>query len=246
MNSLSHVTAAILAGGTGTRLRSVVADRPKVLAPLGGKAFIAYLLDRLAAQGIKKVVLCTGYLGEQVQDLLGDDYRGMQLVYSREENPLGTGGAMVQALPQLTGKTILVLNGDSYCATDLRASLQWHLARRARSTLVLAHVEQVARFGRVELATDGRILRFCEKDPAATKGGWINSGVYWFEREFLAGLPTGRPLSLEKEVLGSWVGGGLYGYEDHGKFLDIGVPEDYARAERFLAEVHAPLMAATE
>ncbi len=242
MSKLSHITAAILAGGTGTRLRSVVADRPKVLAALGGRAFITYLLDRLATQGIGKVVLCTGYLGEQVQELLGDDYRGMQLCYSREAQPMGTGGAIVQALPLLASETVLILNGDSYCETDLPASLEWHQSRQARVTLVLARVEDSARFGRVETAADGRIKRFCEKDPTAVGGGWINSGVYWFEREVLAGLPAGRSLSLEKEVLGSWTGDGLYGYQDAGRFLDIGVPEDHARAEQFLAEVHSPLL----
>jgi NDP-sugar pyrophosphorylase family protein len=240
MNMLSQITAVILAGGTGTRLRSVVADRPKVIANLGGRPFIAYLLDRLAVHGIRQVVLCTGYLGDQVQNLLGDQYQGMQLLYSREEQPLGTGGAIVQALPMLTSRTVLILNGDSYCETDLRASFEWHQAREARATLVLAHVEQSARFGRVEIGADGRIECFCEKSLTDTGPGWINGGVYWFEREVLSVLPTGRQLSLEREVLGSWVGEGLYGYRDYGRFLDIGVPEDYVRAERFLSEVHKP------
>jgi NDP-sugar pyrophosphorylase family protein len=242
MNQLSQVTAAILAGGAGTRLRTMVADRPKVLASLGGRAFITYLLDRLAAQGIGKVVLCTGYLGEQVQDLLGDDYRGMPLFYSREIQPMGTGGAIVQALPLLVSANVLVLNGDSYCATDLAASFAWHCQHQARATLVLARVDQCDRFGGVDVAADGRIQRFCEKDATATGPGWINSGIYWFEREILDALPAGRPCSLEKELFSSWSGDGLYGYLEHGRFLDIGVPDDYARAEQFLAEVHPPLV----
>lgn len=245
MNKLSQVTAVILAGGAGTRLRSVVADRPKVLALLSGKPFIAYLLDRLAAQGITMVVLCTGYLGEQVQAVLGDRYGGMQLLYSREEQPLGTGGAIVQALPMLSSETVLILNGDSYCDTALPVSFEWHQDRRARATVVLAHVDDGARYGRVEVGPDGSIRRFCEKDPTFVGGGWINSGVYWFEREVLAGLSTGRQFSLEKEVLGSWAGGGLFGYRDYGRFLDIGVPEDYARAEQFLAEVYDPVVEIT-
>lgn len=241
MNKLSQITAAILAGGAGTRLRSVVADRPKVLALLGGKPFISYLLDRLAAQGVGKVVLCTGYMGEQVQDQLGESYQGMQLLYSREEQPLGTGGAIIQALPLLTSDTILVLNGDSYCETVLPASLEWHQDRQARATVVLAHVDEGARYGQVQINSEGRIERFCEKNPTYIGGGWINSGVYWFEREVLAGLPAGRALSLEKEVLGAWSGDGLYGYREYGRFLDIGVPEDHARAERFLTVVHEPI-----
>jgi len=242
MIALVQTTAVILAGGAGTRLRSVVADRPKVLAQLGGKPFIAYLLDRLATQGWQKVVLCTGYMGAQVQETLGDQYQGMQLSYSHEEQPLGTGGAIRQALPLITSATVLILNGDSYCDTDLRASLAWHQDREARVTVVMAHVEQGSRYGRVEIGADGQIRRFVEKNPDLTGGGWINSGVYWFEREVLAGLPAGRAFSLEKEVLGTWTGDGLYGYRDYGRFLDIGVPEDHARAENFLAEVHEPIV----
>jgi NDP-sugar pyrophosphorylase family protein len=238
MNKLSQVTAVILAGGAGTRLRSVVSDRPKVLAPLGGRPFIAYLLDRLAAQRIRQVVLCTGYLGEQVRETLGGEYAGMKLLYSQENDPLGTGGALVQALPLISSDTILAMNGDSYCDTDLRTSYEWHMDREARATLVLAHVELGARFGRVELGAQGRIERFCEKNPALTGGGWINGGIYWFQREVLAALPTGKSLSLEKDVLGAWSGDGLYGYRDYGRFMDIGVPEDFALAEKFLSEVH--------
>jgi D-glycero-alpha-D-manno-heptose 1-phosphate guanylyltransferase len=238
MHNLAQTTAVILAGGAGTRLRSVVADRPKVLAPLGGRPFITYLLDRLAQQGLKTVVLCTGYMGEQVRETLGDEYRGMSLRYSQETEPLGTGGALVQALPLISSPTILIMNGDSYCDTDLRASYEWHHDRESRATLVLAHVNDGGRYGRVELGANGRICGFREKNPAYTGGGWINSGIYWFQRDVLAALPAGRAFSLERDILGAWPGAGLNGFRDYGRFLDIGVPEDFARAERFLAEVH--------
>jgi len=242
MSDLQHITAAILAGGTGTRLRSVVADRPKVLAQVSGKPFLAHLLDQLVAQGISKVVLCTGYLGDQVQAFFGESYRGIHLYYSREDHPLGTGGAIVQALPLLTSETILVLNGDSYCRTDFQASMDWHRRRRARGTLVLAHVEQGDRYGRVQTGADGSIEKFCEKGGAQGPG-WINSGIYWFERAALVDLPAKGVLSLERDVLAVWVGQGLYGFSQPGPFLDIGIPEDYARAERFLATLHEPVSA---
>lgn len=238
MHDPAQSTAVILAGGAGTRLRSVVADRPKVLAPLGGRPFITYLLDRLAAQGLKTVVLCTGYLGSQVNEALGEMYRGMQLLYSQETTPMGTAGALTQALPLIKSSTVLVMNGDSYCDTDLRASYEWHLDRESRVTLVLAHVDDGARYGRVELGPKGNITGFLEKNPDLKGGGWINSGIYWMQRDVLAGLPSGKPLSLEREVLGCWQGSGLNGFRDYGRFLDIGVPEDFAKAEKFLAEVH--------
>ncbi len=203
---------------------------------------MTHLLDRLAAQGVRAVVLCVGHLGQQVEEALGGSYRGMRLSYSREDRPLGTCGALVAALPMLSSDTLLVLNGDSICAVDLQTSLQWHLARRARATLVLAHVEDTGRFGQVEVAADGRIVRFSEKSGAAG-GGWINGGVYWLDRSALVQLPRREPLSLEREVFPGWVGQGLYGYLQHGRFLDIGVPQDYLRAESFLNETPEAVVA---
>jgi D-glycero-alpha-D-manno-heptose 1-phosphate guanylyltransferase len=237
MDELLHITAGILAGGAGTRLRSVVADRPKVLAQVSGRPFVTFLLDQLAAQGIPRVVLCTGYMGDQVEASLGDQYRGMQLLYSREERALGTAGAIARALPLLTSATVLLLNGDSFYQANLPGSLAWHRQQRARATLVLAHLDNSERYGRVTVAADGRITGFNEKSgiPGA---GWINSGIYWFDRAALAGLPQQQTLSLEREVLPSWIGHGLHGYAQRGRFLDIGVPDDYARAEAFFAELN--------
>jgi D-glycero-alpha-D-manno-heptose 1-phosphate guanylyltransferase len=232
MDELQHITAAILAGGAGTRLRAVIADRPKVLAEVGGRRFITYLLDQLSTQGVRRVVLLTGYMGNQVRDCLGERHGDLDLLYSREDRPLGTAGAIVQALPLLSSQTVLVLNGDSYCETDFQESLAWHSEKGAKATLVLTHLENVARYGQVTVGERGRIEEFCEK-RATAEAGWINSGVYWFERAVLAALPRQEPLSLETQVLPSWIGKGLYGYFGRGGFLDIGVPEDYARAGEF-------------
>jgi D-glycero-alpha-D-manno-heptose 1-phosphate guanylyltransferase len=212
------------------------------MALLGGRPFLAYLLDQLATQGVREVVLCTGYLGEQVQAYFGDHYQGIALTYSREARPLGTAGALRQALPHLTDDTLLVLNGDSYCDCDFGAVLHWHHHKRALATVVLAKVDNGARFGDVQTASDGRIEAFREK-TGALNASWINSGVYWLERSLLAALRPDQILSLERDVFGSWRGPGLYGYRQSGRFLDIGVPEDYARAERFLADLALPLPA---
>jgi D-glycero-alpha-D-manno-heptose 1-phosphate guanylyltransferase len=239
MDELLHITAGILAGGAGTRLRSVVADRPKVMARVSGRPFVTFLLDQLAAHVIRRVVLCTGYLGDQVEASLGNRYRGMHLFYSREERALGTAGAMVQALPLLTSETVLMLNGDSFFPAHLQSSLVRHRHQRARATLVLARMDNSDRYGRVTVAEDGRIESFCEKN--GTRGaGWINSGIYWFDRAALASLPRQESFSLERDVLPTWIGRGLYGYAQSGRFLDIGIPDDYARAEGFFAELDAP------
>lgn len=118
------ITAAVLCGGQGTRLRPVIGDLPKCLAPVAGKPFLNYLLEHLHRWSIEKVVLCTGYGGQQIEDFYGPDYAGMPLLYSREDEPLGTGGALRQALPLLDSDPVLVLNGDTFCKFDLTWLLQ--------------------------------------------------------------------------------------------------------------------------
>lgn len=233
MDDFEDLEACILVGGRGTRLRPVVSDRPKVLAPVGGRPFLTHLLDQLREAGIRRCVLCTGYLAEQVEQTLGRDYDGISLLYSQEDQPLGTAGALVQALDLLQGGTVLALNGDSICDCDLAASLACHRTRAAQTTIVMAHVTQGDRYGRVVTSDQGDVLRFSEKSPEAGPG-WINAGLYWIERPVLERLPRGKSLSLEREVLPSLIGQGLHGFRQHGAFLDIGVPEDYAKADAFL------------
>ena len=229
MNTLSHVTAAILAGGLGTRLRSVVSDRPKVMAEVSGRPFMAYLLDQLADAGVKHVVLCVGYKGELVREALGSSYREMHLLYSQEVSPLGTGGALRLALPLLKMDTTLVMNGDSYCAANLPAFATWHAARQSPASLLLIQTDDTRRFGRVDDDEQGRILSFQEK--ADTSGpGWINAGLYLLQRPFLETLPSDRAVSIEREIFPAWIGRGLHGYRSEGRLWDIGLPESYAQA----------------
>ena len=171
------VSVAILAGGKGTRLRSVVADRPKVLAPVCGRPFVAYLLDQLAAAGVRQTVLLTCHAADQVNATLGFLHAGMRLAYSVETSALGTAGALRRALRLLPHDTVLLLNGDSYCDADLDALVRFHRSHHGPATLTLAWADDTSRFGRVELGSTGRISAFAEKGGAAT-AGWLNAGVY--------------------------------------------------------------------
>lgn len=229
-----EVTAAILAGGLGTRLRPVVADRPKVLATVRGRPYLTYILDQLARAGINQVVLLTGYQADQVRQVLGDSYAGMRLVHSVEPFPLGTAGAVGHALDCLSTPTILLLNGDSYCSVDLGAFWHFHCRKSPGASLVLARVGNTARYGQVDVGPDGRVLRFHEKG-AHRASGWINAGIYLIERPLLEGLPPGQPVSLERDLLPAWVRQqAVLGLPCAGSFLDIGTPESYAEAETFL------------
>ena len=235
METFSNVTAAILAGGLGTRLRSVLGDRPKVLAEVGGRPILQYLLDQIAYLEIRRVVLCTGFLGEQIESRFGDSYGSLHLVYSRELSPLGTAGALRLALPLFQSDSVLVLNGDSYCKADLRSFWTWHCLRRAEATLLLVETSDTGRYGRVEIDEEGRILKFAEKINEGGRG-LINAGIYLLENRFLQSIPDRYPVSLERDIFPSWIGGKLYGYKSKGQFLDIGTPESYVLAEEFFTE----------
>lgn len=227
------ITAAILAGGLGSRLKPVLIDRPKVLAPVAGKPFLARLINQLGAAGIRNVVLCTGYLAEQIENTFGEQYGSLRIQYSRETQPLGTAGSLRLALPLLDSDPVLVLNGDSYCSVDLTSFLEWHAQKKAVGSVLLAHCSDVSRFGSVTCSASGKILHFSEK--GTTGAGWINAGVYLLSQRLLHAIPGERQVSLEYEMFPSWVGQGLFGYSEGKDFLDIGTPEAYAKASEFFS-----------
>ncbi len=235
MHDISNVIAAILAGGFGTRLYSVMTNRPKVLVEIHGRPFLEYLLCQLSYWGIRNVVLCTGYLGEQIQSRFGDSYGNLRLIYSNEPTPLGTAGALRRALPRFKSDSILVLNGDSYCKTDLKSFWNWHYIKKSEATLLLTKNSDTKRYGKVQINNNGQILKFDEKDEK-NGPGWINTGIYFFKHRFINSISENGPVSLEREIFPSWVGRGLYGYKSKGQFLDIGTQESYALAEQFITE----------
>lgn len=234
MTDFSIITAVILAGGLGTRLRSVVPDNPKVLAPVKGRPFISYLLDDLAQAGVKRVVLCTGYRGEQVETELKTTYKGMKLSYSRENFPLGTAGALKNALPLIQNNRLLVMNGDSYLETDLHSLADFHSEKSATCSMALVHIPDTARYGRVELDKNQSVRHFVEKGSGQGPGT-INAGVYLFERHVIDRIPPGREVSLERDVLPSLIGDNFFGFPGKGRFIDIGTPESYQEAELFFS-----------
>jgi NDP-sugar pyrophosphorylase family protein len=229
---------AILAGGLGSRLRSVVGSRPKVVAEVAGRPFLAYVLDQVAACGFRDVLLCVGYGAEEVQAALGTVHGPLRLRYSREDSPLGTGGALRLALPLLEGDCAMVMNGDSLCDTDLAQAWAWHWRTGAEATVVLVRESSAARYGRVEVDDAGTVLSFTEK-PKSRTTGWINAGIYLLSRDRIAEIPHGAAVSLERDVLPGWVGRGLHGWRTKAHFLDIGTPQSYAGASASVARRNA-------
>ena len=233
MKDISKITVAILAGGLGTRLTPVLQGYPKVLADIHHRPFLFYLFDLIAAHGGSQVVLCTGYRAELVEQVIAETYEGpLQISYSRETEPLGTGGALRHCLGKVKSDHFLALNGDSFVRCDLNAYAAWCMDRGARAGLFLTRVSDTSRFGRVDLDNNGRVTTFSEKS-ACQGEGFINAGIYFFRKDVLSGYPGHKPISLEKEIFPELINTGLYGYLGKGDFIDIGTPESYEAAERF-------------
>lgn len=232
MTDLCNVTAVILAGGMGTRLRTVVADRQKTVAEVNGRPFLHYLLEQLSVAGISNVILCTGYMAGNVQSLLGENYKQIKLTYSAETEPLGTGGAIRLALPLFKSDPILVMNGDSYFDLDLKSFAEKHYHNKAHDSLALATVNDISRYGAVDLAENHSVTRFEEKGQRQGNG-LINAGIYLLSRKTITTIPTETAVSLERDIFPNLIGNGLYGFPTDGRFIDIGIPEDYRSAADF-------------
>src|SRR5690606_29996425 len=196
--------------------------------------FIMHLLDRLEAAGWREVVLCTGYLSEQVEAALGSQYKSLRLTYSVEHEPLGTAGALRLAVEQVEADSCLVMNGDSFVDADLAAFRHWHEAHTFPGSLLLTYVNDAARFGTVEVTEEGRIHRFLEKQGKA-EPGWINAGVYLLPCVWLQALSAGQAISIERECFPAWVQRGLGGFRTRSNFIDIGTPESLKRAALIFA-----------
>jgi NDP-sugar pyrophosphorylase family protein len=226
-----NIPAVILVGGLGTRLRSLLPDQQKVVAPVAGRPFVFRLLDQLAEAGFQRVILCTGYKAEQVAELIGASYRGLGMTYSPEPAPLGTAGALRHALPAINSDTVLVMNGDSFCEVNLKTLFESHRRGGANATLVVIEVPETRDGGRVTFDDTGAITSFVEKGTSRT-AGWMSAGIYLLQRAVLEGIPSGRAVSIEREVFPAWIGRGLQAFRTTGKFLDIGTPESYAVAQQ--------------
>ncbi len=224
--------AIILAGGFGTRLQTVVSDVPKPMAPVNGRPFLDYIFLYLKQYGINHVVLSTGYLAHKVSDRYKDRFEGVRVSYAVEEAPLGTGGGIRLAMEQCATEEILVLNGDSFFDVDLKVYAAQYKSFGPAGALALRKVSNAARYGTISLGKDQRIDAFKEKD-SVEKPGLINGGVYLLNRKtFLENTPANKTFSIEKDFFETRISEiKLCGFEHEGYFIDIGIPEDYRRAQ---------------
>ena len=226
--------AIVLAGGLGTRLRHIVPDLPKSMAPVNGKPFLWYVLAYLARQEISTVVVAAGYKHEQIVSGIGSRFMNMDVKYSIEDEPLGTGGAIVKALTDLNTEYCLVLNGDTLFNVDIKAFIEHFSVYCPVISLALKPMENFDRYGNITIKGE-RIKSFNEKRFCSK--GLVNGGVYLVNREWMLLNSPGSVFSFEKDILEKRAGDELItGFISDTYFIDIGVPEDYFRAERELKD----------
>jgi len=221
--------AIILAGGFGTRLRSVCSDRPKPMAEVQEKPFLEHLLQYWKNQGVSHFILSVGYLHSVIINYFGKEYQGIPIDYAIENEPLGTGGGLLKALPYLhhPESTFLVLNGDTFFEVPLAT-----FAHKGEATLALYKIEKNTRYHGVTLDNFSKIQNF--NDPSSLL---INGGCYLFDKKSLAQFQQKEPLSLEKEILPILMSQGTcYGQLFDGFFIDIGIPEDYDRSQHLFLQ----------
>ena len=230
-------TAIILAGGFGTRLQSVVSDLPKPMAPVNGVPFLNYQLDYLKSAGIKKVVVSIGYLSDRVKEYYGAEHKGLSITYVVEHTPLGTGGGIRLAMQQCTDRDVLVLNGDSFFDIPLHQFYAWHITGQAQYSLALRKVPNASRYGKIETDSSGRVISFKEKSDDV-QAGTINGGVYLLDRlGYLANTPETVGFSIEKDFFEKQLNNlVIKGFEFDGYFIDIGIPDDYHKAQHDFKE----------
>lgn len=228
--------AIVLAGGFGTRLQKVVSDVPKSMALINKRPFLEYLFDYLMHQGVIKVVLSVGYRHELISRHFGDHYQSLAIQYAVETEPLGTGGGIRLAMWKIDGSRALVMNGDSLFKLNYLELMEFHLKKKADATLALRKLDDTSRYGRVSMNRTRRISGFEEKKLSAGPG-YINGGVYIIEKKFMMEPEFRGRFSLEKDCFGNYFPvSKFYGFPAEGYFLDIGIPEDYLKAQHEFAE----------
>lgn len=220
--------AIVLAGGLGTRLKGVINDIPKPMAPIGNIPFLAYLLSYLNESGVRHAILAVGYKYEVIEAYFGNTYKNIKLTYAVEHEPMGTGGGIANALKYTTHQNVFLLNGDTFFDVDLKELSQFHTNNNADLSLSLKALNNFDRYGTVEI-DDTLVISFKEKQAVAK--GFINGGVYVINNKLFQQKHLGDKFSFEQDIMEKAIGQFVICAKKYdGYFIDIGIPDDYKRA----------------
>lgn len=226
----------ILAGGMGTRLKSVISEIPKPMAPIGDTPFLKFLIFTLQRQSISHITLSIGFKGEIIEDYFGSGDEEIHIDYYKEDQPLGTGGAIKAALALTSTEHILILNGDTFFNIDYHTLIKHHLADDADITIAMRKVNDEDRYGAMIIDSKRRVQSFAEK--AYIDSGYINGGIYLIKRDLFDRFNLPEKFSLENDLFSKYVDElRIYGIPFNEYFIDIGIPEDYDRACKEMPEM---------
>jgi len=230
--------AVLLCGGAGLRLRSIIGDAPKGMANIGGRPFLELLIRQLYRHGFERAILAIGYGGDAIRSYFGNQAFGLQLAYSEEPRPLGTGGALRNATDAVGSESVLIMNGDSYTDADLGELVANYHKVRTDASIVVVPADSRGDCGSVQLDENGKLAAFAEK-YGPFHAPYVNAGIYVLSREILYEIPPKVELSLERELLPEWLRRGkcIKAFISSAKCIDIGTPERYWEAQDILTKV---------
>lgn len=225
---MKNIDVVILCGGQGKRLRKVISDRPKAMVEINGRPFLNILIGYLAAYGAKRFILCTGYKSDYIESYY-KNHKSLEFIIAKEKKPLGTAGAIKNAQKLIKSNPFMAMNGDSFCPVDLDKFLSFHKNKKALVSMVVVKHNQNFAFGSLVLNNKHRVIEFREKDNV--KNGFVNAGIYLFDKKAFSGIPYDSKISLEYNLFPDLIDNGLYGFIADKKLIDIGTPKRYEYAK---------------
>jgi len=233
MLSLSKIDVVILCGGFGKRLQNVVKDIPKPMVKIKRRPFLSILIDFIASYGFKRFILCTGYKADIIDRYYSQRYNNLIIEFSREEKPLGTGGAIKNAENYIKSSPFLVANGDSFCKINLKEFVDFHFKKSALISIAVTNKDICDDYGTININDSHRIIEFNEK-VKGYKNRLINAGFYLLQREVFSLMPEKNNFSIERDFFPKIIKRNLYAFETQESLIDIGTPERYEKAKHLL------------
>ena len=232
-NELGDIDVLLLCGGFGTRLADVVSDRPKPMAEMNSSPFLDILIDYFGRFGFRRFILCAGYMSDVIKDYYLKKGGQMEFIISEETRPLGTAGTIKNAQKYIKSDTFLVANGDSFCPVDMAGFYEFHRQKNPVMSMVVSELKDTCDCGSVVLDDRQKIIGFQEKKPGA---GFVNAGIYFFEKSVLDLVPENTKCSLEYDIFPKLSNKNAYGFVSGKELIDIGTPQRYELAQKYFGQ----------